>query len=415
MPKFFYVARTNDGQKRTGVAEAQDQGSLISRLQQEGLIITTVVSQESEAQTAAGEPKPARSLKTIIRRSRVSVNDMVLFSRQLGTMLDSGINLLRALDVILKQIESRTLYQAVEQVKNDVESGKSLAQGMARFPRIFSKLWVNLIETGEASGNMPLVLDRLARYEEARAAFQTKVITALIYPAILFIVAMGAIFFFVYKIIPTFAELFGAFGVELPAPTRFFIFLSKSLHRGIIPIVLGVIIISYLFRRYIETRSGRETFDIFKFKMPVLGHLFKAMAIETFTSELAMLLESGVPILYALDITQHSITNTVIEKAITQAKNNVREGKTLSEPLEASGVFPPMVVQMVSIGEEVGELPKMFNQISKFYESFIETFVTRLTLMFEPFMLVFIGGIIGFMVISMFLPIFNIATVGGMK
>ena len=415
MPKFFYVVRTKDGQKKTGTEEAPDQDSLLSRLQEQDLVVTTIINEEAEAKKEAAAKKPIFVSKSAIRRRGVRTNDLVLFARQLGTMLDAGVNLLKSLNIILRQAESEMLYQAINQVTKDVEQGASLAVALSKHPRIFSKLWVNLIETGEASGNLPMVLDRLAHYAEMKAAFQTKIISALIYPAILFIVAMGAIFFFVYKIIPTFAQLFTSFGMELPAPTKFFIALSKFLQHGIIFIIGGGILIFYLVRSYVNTEKGKENFDIITFKLPIIGYLFKAMAIETFTSELAMLLESGVPILYALDITQHSITNKVIEKAITDIKNNVREGKSLSEPMEKSGIFPPMVVQMTSIGEEIGELPKMFDSIAKFYESFIETFITRLTLMFEPLMLVFMGGIIGFMVISMFLPIFNIATIGGMK
>jgi len=413
MPKFFYVVRTKDGQKKTGTEEAPDQDSLLSRLQEQDLVVTTIINEEAEAKKEAAAKKPVFVSKSAIRRRGVRTNDLVLFARQLGTMLDAGVNLLKSLNIILRQAESEMFYQAINQVTKDVEQGTSLAVALSKHPRIFSKLWVNLIETGEASGNLPTVLSKLAHYAEMRAAFQTKIITALIYPAILFIVATGAIFFFVYKIIPTFAELFAAFRVELPAPTKFFISLSKFVQHGIIPIILGSALGLYLFRIYINTEKGKENFDILTLKLPVLGHLFRAMAIETFTSELGMLLESGVPILYALDITQHSITNKVLEKAITDIKDSVREGKSLSEPMEKSGIFPPMVVQMTSIGEEIGELPKMFDGIAKFYESFVETFITRLTLMFEPFMLVFIGGIIGFMVISMFLPIFNLSTLGG--
>jgi type IV pilus assembly protein PilC len=268
------------------------------------------------------------------------------------------------------------------------------------------------VETGEASGNLAIVLEQLANYLEQKAEFKRKIISATIYPVILFFVAVGAIFFFVMFIIPKFTDLFSGFGIQLPFLTRVMVNLSEFIRRRFLIGVIGFIGLFFILRLIIRTPQGRKRFDQLKFKLPLLGRFFKTLVTERFTSEISTLIESGVPILYALEITERSIGNKVVEEIIRDVKSNVREGRSFAKPLEESGFFPPMVVQMVSIGEEIGEVSKMLKRVSSFYAKAIETFISRMTAMFEPLMLIFMGAIIGVIVISMFLPIFQIATVG---
>jgi type II secretory pathway component PulF len=270
---------------------------------------------------------------------------------------------------------------------------------------------VNLVESGEASGNLAVVLSRLASYLERNAAFKRKVISALIYPALLFFAATGALFFLTVKIIPTFAEVFQGFNITLPFLTRVLIKVSFIIRKTILLFfVLGIAGV-YLFIRYTRTSSGRRKYERFKFRIPVFGEFFRAIVVERFSSEMSTLVESGVPILYSLDIVEHSVDNLVIGDTIRKIKDAVREGRSLSRPLEQSGFFEPMVVQMVTIGEEIGELSQMFKRINAFYQEYVEVFLTRFTAMFEPIMLIFMGLVIGIMVVGMFLPIFQITKI----
>jgi type IV pilus assembly protein PilC len=293
-----------------------------------------------------------------------------------------------------------------------MEAGLSFHESMAKHPRVFSELWVNLVESGEASGNLTIVLDRLAKYLERNAQFTRKVISALIYPAILLFAGTGALLFLTIKIIPTFAELFRGFGVKLPLLTQILIWTSEFLRKYFLLGVGSTVAAFIFFKGYIRTKEGRRSYENFKFKLPIFGEFFRALIVERFSSEMSTLIESGVPILYSLEIAEQSVGNSIVSGVIRQVKESVRDGRTLTAPLEKSGFFEPMVVQMVNIGEEIGELSAMFKKINNFYQEYVETFLTRFTAMFEPVMLLFMGVVIAAMVIGMFLPIFQIAQVG---
>ncbi|TBR15249.1 type II secretion system F family protein, partial [bacterium] len=286
-------------------------------------------------------------------------------------------------------------------------------EAMAKHPKVFSELWINLVESGEASGNLAVVLERLANYLERLEEFKKKIISSLIYPALLFTAGMGALLFMTMKIIPTFAQLFEGFNIKLPLLTQMLLVFSNFIRKYALVMIAGAWIGIYLFRQYIKTNEGRRRFEKFCFDMPVMGDFFKAMIVERYSSEMSTLLESGVPILYSLEITEHSVGNLIVADIIRKVKESVRDGKPLSQPMEKSGFFEPMVVQMVAIGEEIGELPNMFRRINTFYQGVVETFLIRFTALFEPLMLVFMGAVIGLMVVGIFLPIFQIANVGG--
>lgn len=413
MSKFTFEARDSLGKRVKGVEEALTSDELVLRLQSRNLIVTSVIE---IPETVTKEP--GQKQKVVLSGAKklhrwVKLNDLVMFSRQLATMLGAGISLLKSLEIIEKQIESKLLLGATAKIIEDVKGGVSFHEALARHPRIFSSMWANLVETGEASGNLPIILDRLAFYLEEQAAFRRKIISALIYPAILFCVCIVAIFFFTFKIIPTFANIFENLGGEMPALTKMVIGFSNFMRHYFVFMFLAGAGCVYAVKAYIKTDAGKRQYDYFLFNMPAFGNFLRTVAVERFTSEISTLIESGVPILYALDITERSSNNTIMQDIIRQVKADVREGKSLAGPLEKSNFFSPMLVQMVRVGEEIGELGQMLKKVAAYYREYVETQLTRFTNMFEPLMIVFMGGIVGTLVISMYLPIFSMVNIGG--
>lgn len=290
-----------------------------------------------------------------------------------------------------------------------MEGGRTLRDSLAKHPNTFSPMWINLVETGEASGNLPMVLEKLAYYLESSMGFQRKIISALMYPGILLFVSVSAVFFFVLKIVPTFSKILLSFGVELPLPTRILMGISDFLIHKFFLLVFGIVALVWLYNYF----SKKSPFDLMieetKLRLPIFGDFFRFIMLERFTTTMSILIESGVPILYALEISERSAGSIKMAEAIRFIKKSVKEGRSMAAPMDKSDFFTPMVVQMVAIGEEIGELSNMLKRISKFYQEYLETFVTRIATIFEPLMIVFIGIIIGAMVVSIFLPIFSIA------
>jgi len=411
MARFYYVVRDATGKRVTGFEEGSTPEEIVGRLQAKDLIVIDVTADyeqskdEQEAVVVAGKVKK--------RHGRVTSDDMVLFCRQLATLLGAGVTILKSLDIISMQVNSAKLFNVLKSLQKNMEAGLSLHEAMAKFPNVFSELWVNLVESGEASGNLAVVLNRLATYLERNAAFKKKIISAVIYPAMLMTVGLGALLFLTIKIIPTFAELFRGFNIKLPFLTQILMMVSDAIRKYFL-IWAGITIVAVIvFRKYIQTKEGQKNFENFQLKLPIFGELFRAMTIERFSSEMSTLVESGVPILYSLEIVEHSVGNLIMSDIIRKIKEEVREGKPLNQPLSKSGFFDPMVVQMVTIGEEIGELSPMFKKINAYYQEYVETFLTRFASMFEPIMLIFMGLIIGIMVVGMFLPIFQISQISG--
>jgi type II secretory pathway component PulF len=410
MPKFFYLARDSSGRKVTGLEEAINQEELVVRLQAKDLFVVDVALESKESSVALKQESSLVQPKR--RHYRVSSGDLALFCRQLSTMLGAGVTILKSLDIISQQVASVRLYKIIHDLQKRMEAGLSLHESMSKHPEVFSELWVNLVESGEASGNLALVLNRLAGYLERNAAFRSKVVSALIYPVILMLAGTGALLFLTIKIIPTFAELFSGFNLKLPVLTQMLVAISVFFRKYIL-IIVGLIMFGFfVFKSYTKTKAGLRNYEKFKFRIPVFGEFFRAILVERFASGMSTLVESGVPILYSLEISEHSVGSIVMADVIRKIKDDIRDGKSLSEPLGKSGFFEPMVVQMVGIGEEIGELSQMFKRIDTFYQEYVETFLARFTSLFEPIMLIFMGLVIGLMVIGMFLPIFQIAQVG---
>lgn len=415
MPKFKYVVKDNHGQTVTAETEAFDRNSLIQELQKNGYFILKV---EDQALQPPPQPKAFHTPAgggdhRKFTHKGIKLTDLLSFARQLTTMLEAGVTLLRSLEVIASQMESQKLYKVLSEINRDVEQGSSLSEAMAKHPRVFNQFWVSLVEVGEASGTMPTVLNKLTFYLEQQAAFRASIISAIIYPAILFFVCMGAVAVFALFIGPQFEKIFGQMGVQLPLITKALLALFKFVREKFFLIVVVLGALYFVFDRYIKTPGGRMKWEQFLFGLPTFGNILKLIVIERFTSQMAILVDSGVPILQALDISQRLVDNMICAKVIGDIKESVRQGELLVAPMDRSKFFPGMAIQMITVGEETGELSKMLKHVAAFYQNNVEVFMKRFGTLIEPFMLVFMGGIIGVIVLAMFLPLFNIGQLGG--
>ncbi len=411
MPRYSYIARNKDGVKVSGIEEASNKDEIISRLQSRYFIVVSVVP-EVTAKDILPSASSVVKAKGVFTHNGINNTDLTLFCRQLATLLGAGVTILKSLDVISQQVASRKLHRVIKDLQKYMEAGLSFHEAMAKHREVFAEIWINLVESGEASGNLAAVLARLAGYLERDAAFKKKIISALVYPTILLVAGIAALLFMTIKIIPTFSEIFISFNIKLPFLTLILVWISKFI-RGyfllIIAVIGGAI---WLFRKYTATKIGKRKFEQFLLQLPLFGEFFHVFIIERFTSEMSTLVESGVPILYSLEIVERSVDNLVLADIIRDIKEHVREGRPLGQSLERSNFFDPMSVQMINIGEEIGELSNMFKRLNSFYQEYLDTFLNRFTAMFEPIMLVFIGGIIGIMVVGMFLPIFELSQIG---
>lgn len=410
MAKFFVTAKGQDGSPRSSVMEAKDIGQVVSSAQAQGLFVVNVQPLD-EPKVVVNEvaQDPAFSAERKFSHTSVRLEDIVTFARQLATMLEAGVPLLRSLSVIQEQIDSRRLAQVIYAMKVDVEQGETFSKSMTKHPQVFGQFWVSLIEVGEASGTLPQILQKLTTYVEEDARFRSHIISALIYPAVLLFVCIAAILFFALFVGPTFEGIFKEMGTDLPGLTVAMLGFFKFIKTQFILIALVIAGLVFLFRWYVRTPAGRWQWEVVVFSMPLLGPVARLIVIERFTSQMAVLIDSGVPILYALEISERLVDNLICGQVVRQIREAVREGKLLAQPMDASGFFPPMAVQMVKVGEETGELGKMLNHIAKYYKQNIEDFMKRIGTLIEPVMLIIMGGIIGVIVISMFLPLFNLA------
>ena len=403
MPHYKYVAKDSHGKALNGIVEAANRQDAINIIQKRALLLISI-SEAKAKSVRGGEGFFAK---------RVKIDDIVIFSRQLATMVEAGIPLVGALDILSQQIENPRFKRVVLDVRDNVEGGASLSEAMNKYRDIFSELFVNMVKAGEASGMLDEILDRLASYMEKTSALQKKISAALIYPVVVTGMAFSITLLLLIVVIPVFKEVYSGFGAELPLPTRILIAISDSLGRYIF-ITIAVIIAAFLgFMRYVKTDAGRLAVDRFMLRLPVFGILLKKVAVSKFAKTLSTLLRSGVPILSALEIVGKTSGNKAVEAALDKVRANVHEGETMADPLAKSRIFPPMVVRMVSVGEQSGELEKMLSKIADFYEEQVDAAVSGLTSLIEPFIIVFLGVVIGTIVICMFLPIFKITSIMG--
>jgi type IV pilus assembly protein PilC len=401
MPTFTYSARTATGEMQQGEFEVRDRSEAIGLLRKQRLVPIKL------EEKAAGIQLPTLG-------SGVATRDIVIFTRQFATMINAGLPLVQSLDILAKQSENKALRKVIEQVLYDVESGQTLADAMRNHQKVFTQLYVNMVAAGEAGGILDTILLRLAVFLEKADALKRKIKGAMIYPGVILTVAVGAVAVLLIFVIPTFQEMFESAGVALPGPTQFVIFLSETLQARWYIFVIAIVAASVLLRQYYKTPSGELTLDRILLTIPILGPLQRKAAIARFTRTLGTLVASGVSILDGLEITARTAGNRVLHDAIMESRSSIAGGETISEPLKKSGVFPPMVVQMINVGEQTGGLDEMLTKIADFYDEEVDAAVEALLSAMEPIMIVFLGVIVGGMIVAMYLPIFDmINAVGG--
>ncbi len=402
MPFFIYKARNRAGRRVKGELESPTLEMAERVLQRRGMTQLKV------------KPKPKDLLQGTFLEGRVKDRDMVVFSRQFATMINSGVPILQALQVMSEQTDNKILRRTLVQVRNDVQAGSSLYEALNKHGSVFNELYTNMVHAGETGGVLDVVLNRLAEYIEKASNLKSKVKGAMIYPAVVSFVAVAVIAVILIFVIPTFETLFADFGGALPTPTQIVINLSRFVTSNIHWIILLLVALAAGMYFFYRSAQGRKLIDRWILFLPVFGPLLRKAAVARFSRTLSTMVASGVPILYALDIVAKTSGNKTVETGVLEAKRRIAEGQTLSEPLEATGVFPPMVIHMLSIGEATGSLDTMLSKIADFYDYEVDVAVSTLTSLIEPIMIVFLGVIVGGLVISMYLPIFKIAgTVAG--
>ena len=401
MPNFKFTARTKDGKLRRGFLEAKNEDELVGILQARGLI---VISFES-AQKGQIKTKVKRRLHT-----KVKLDDLIVFSMQLTTLINAGVTLLRSLEITSEQITSRRLQKVMADIKKDVAAGSSLKDAMAKHPKIFSKFWVNVIATGETTGQLGFALEQLTQYLESTSAFKRKITNALIYPVVILSVAIAAVLVFTVWLIPMFADIYSGFGAQLPVFTQIIFNISNAVKKYILLELAAVVGIIFLFLYYRKTPLGRRNTDKFLLNAPIIGNVVRQIIAIRFARGLGMLVKSGTPILHAMDIVIEASGNVIIMDMLVKVKENVRAGKAMATPLIEAGIFPDMLSHMLSVGEESGELANILDKAAEFYQERTDAYISRLTALFEPALIIMIGVVVGALVIAMYLPIFGIAT-----
>jgi type IV pilus assembly protein PilC len=402
MTVFEWEGKTLRGAVRTGVLKAASPAALRAELRKDGIILV----KWSERKEAAKGPGKSRKRK-------VKTLSIVLFTRQLATMITSGLPLVQSLDILSSQIEDKNLKIIVREIKEKIEGGLSFADTLKEYPHCFDALYVNLVVAGEEGGALDTVLIRLATYMEKTEKLKKKVKSAMIYPVSIVVVAIAVVMVLLIFVIPVFEVMFKDMGAALPAPTALVVALSRLVKSSIHFLMAAVIAAFFLFRRYYRTETGRRQVDRLILKAPLFGVLAVKVSVARVTRTLATLLSSGVAILDSLTIVAKVAGNKIVEDALVTARLRISEGKSMSEPLEQSGIFPPMVVQMVQVGESTGALDNMLNKVADFYEEDVDTIVTNLTALMEPMIMIFLGVILGGLVIAMYLPIFKLGSVVG--
>lgn len=425
MPKFSYVALDPRGKEITGVLESESTTAAVSRIREMGYFPTNVaeadkVSGKKGAKGAgpaaqggakSGAKKGLGSLELkFLSSGKIKTKALTAFTRQLATLIDAGLPLLRGLDVLRKQEKNQTLKRTLQRLAESVEGGSTFSEALAQHPKIYNRLYVNMVRAGEAGGVLDVTLGRLADFQEKAQKIKNKVITAMVYPTVVIFVALTIVTFLMIVIVPKFQEIFADLleGAPLPPLTQFVMAISDLVKHQFI-LVAGVIAAIVISIKMIgKTVKGRFYLDKLKLNAPVFGQLLRKVGIARFSRTLGTLISSGVPILQALNIVRDTSGNAVIAKAVSQVHDSVKEGERIVQPLEASGVFPPMVISMVDVGEETGALPDMLMKVADVYDDEVDNAVSALTSLLEPIMIVILAVIVGTIVVAMFLPLITV-------
>jgi len=395
MNVYQYIAKDKSGHAVSGSIESASDSEVAELLHKKELI---VISIKLGKKVTAAKGKGGK----------IKLDDLVVFSRQLSTMIDSGIPLVQALGILSEQIENLSLKAVVVQVRQDIEAGMSFCDALAKHPTVFSDLFINMTRAGEASGMLDEVLDRLAIFLEKNASLTRKVKSSLVYPAVVISMSFLITAVLLIKVVPTFAGIFTTLGGDLPAPTKVLIAASNILRFNFLYIVGFLVAVIFGYKKYVATEKGRYNVDGLILKAPVIGILMRKVAVATFSRTFSTLVKSGVSVLNALDIVAKTSGNKVIEQSVMNCRSAVREGEPISKPLAKSGVFPPMVTRMIAVGEQTGQLEKMLSKVADFYDEQVDAAVSGLTSMIEPMVISFLGVVVGGIVIALFLPIFKL-------
>jgi type IV pilus assembly protein PilC len=401
MPTFVYSARSVTGDMQSGEIDVKDRDEVVGFLRKQRLVPLKIEEKQSSFQLPS-------------LGGGVSTRDIVIFTRQFATMINSGLPLVQSLDILAKQSENKALRKVIEQVLYDVESGQTLADAMREHPKTFPELYVNMVAAGEAGGILDTILLRLAVFLEKADALKRKIKGAMIYPSVIMTVAAGAVAVLLIFVIPTFQTMFASAGIELPGPTQFVIYLSDTLIAKWYVLVIAIFMLITGIKQAYKTPSGQLMLDRLILNLPILGPMQRKAAIARFTRTLGTLVSSGVSILDGLEITAKTSGNRVLHDAIMESRTSIAGGETISEPLKKSGVFPPMVVSMINVGEQTGGLDEMLTKIADFYDEEVDAAVEAMLAAMEPVMIVFLGTVVGGMIVAMYLPIFDMMNaVGG--
>lgn len=399
MPTFKYVAKDVNARTITGKIISNDEAAAIEELRKRKLVIISISQMKEEKARGA-----------LFSQKRVKPDDIVMFARQLATMVEAGIPLLQGLDALQEQVSHPYFKSVIIAVRDDIQVGSSLSVAFAKHHSVFDTLFVSMVKAGEAGGMLSTILDRVASYMEKSLKLQRKIKGAMVYPTVVISMAMLITAGLLIKVVPTFAGIFESLGGNLPTPTKILIAISDSLRHYFLWDIGVIVILIIAFTFYQRTESGELVVDRLKLKLPIFGDLLRKVSISRFCRTLATLTQSGVPILASLDIVAITCGNKVLEITVNNVKNNVREGENIATPLMKSGVFPPMVTRMISVGEKTGEMEKMLGKVADFYDDQVDTAVSSLTSMIEPLIIGFLGIVVGGIVVALFLPIVKLTT-----
>ena len=420
MAKYEYVALDARGQESRGTIEAPSSNDAVGQLRQSGYFPTSVVEEgkgapvkqakAQKAMKAAAAPKAKSKGITLFQRKSVSGKVLMIFTRQLATLIDAGLPLLRGLTVLAKQEKDLVLRNTINALADAVQGGSTFSESMAQHPRIFNKLYINMVKAGELGGVLELVLQRLAEFQEKAQKIKNKVMAAMAYPVIVLCIAIAIMLFLLAFIVPKFEQIFKDMlgGKPLPMLTQFVINASNTVKTNWIWIIVAIVAFVVIYKMIARSEKGRVVLDKIKLKLPLFGDLTRKSSISRFSRTLGTLVTSGVPILQALNITRDTAGNAIVADAVTKVHDAVKEGESIVQPLEASGVFPPMVISMVDVGEETGQLPEMLLKIAEVYDDEVDNAVEGLTSLLEPIMIVILALIVGTIVIALFMPLISI-------
>jgi len=402
MPAFLWEATSRKGEQKKGELDAADEATVRAQLRRQGFKNINVKT----------KPKDLMEYLPFLKES-VKEKDVVVFSRIFSTMINAGLPLIQCLELLASQEQNKTFAGIIRAIKEDIEGGSTLTDALKKYPKIFDELFVNLVAAGEAGGILDVILSRLSAYMEKAMKLKSKVKGAMTYPASVLVISIGVVAVLLLKVIPVFQKMFEGMGGTLPAPTQFLVNASKFAQNYFYVFIIIIVAVIFAYKRFVATEKGRYAVDSMALKAPVFGQLIRKVAVSKFTRTMSTMMSSGVPILEALNIVSKTAGNVIIENALIQTRKSISEGKTIAEPLMETDIFPPMVVQMIAVGEATGALDTMLAKIADFYDDEVDAAVEALTSLLEPFMMVFLGGVVGGMIIAMYLPIFQMASVVG--